>query len=222
MARLLVSRSLRPSHRQLCWLVILLSAILPHLQIAAQSLRNREQRTRKMGESGFFESFEKNNATVEDEGSNSIQNNDVTVEDKGSKNNEYLSKKDEHPALDLELIEALKDVREKEREREKKVNVAESSSTSSTTVVQGSNEDGTKEDGTKEEGKNECIKEDWQWILIKHEIMFVCLVACVVLADVLNNAEYRYEPVPVRTPINREASLPVQNDINAGATSRVV
>eukprot|EP00978_Attheya_sp_CCMP212_P011202 scaffold27476_cov42-Attheya_sp.AAC.1 len=86
MARLLVSRSLRPAHHQVCWLVILLSALLPHLQIAADLLRTRgghrkkvirkkEQRTRQKRTRGertrggrkrvIFDSFK-----GEDEGSN--------------------------------------------------------------------------------------------------------------------------------------------------------
>eukprot|EP00978_Attheya_sp_CCMP212_P023798 scaffold73673_cov43-Attheya_sp.AAC.1 len=77
MARLLVSRSLRrPAHHQVCWLVILLSALLPHLQIAVDSLRtrrgrrkrviNKEQRTRqKRRKRVIFDSFE-----GDDEGSN--------------------------------------------------------------------------------------------------------------------------------------------------------
>eukprot|EP00550_Attheya_septentrionalis_P000218 CAMPEP_0198289798 /NCGR_PEP_ID=MMETSP1449-20131203/7871_1 /TAXON_ID=420275 /ORGANISM="Attheya septentrionalis, Strain CCMP2084" /LENGTH=243 /DNA_ID=CAMNT_0043988187 /DNA_START=54 /DNA_END=785 /DNA_ORIENTATION=- len=230
MARLLVSRSLRPAHRQVFWLVILLSALLPHRQIAAQSsLRQREpQRTRQMWQSGFFDSFENTNTNATVEGFDSLDgnhnnNNAKQVEDEGS-DNVYLSKRGDVPVLDAALIQELQDAEliQELQEKETEVNVTESSSSSSTTVVQGNNNedgmnvDGTNVDGMHKEGKYDCWEEDWHWTLIKHEIQFVGLMACVILADFVNNKKHLYVSVPVQNPIiiNNGAApaLPVQNE----------
>eukprot|EP00978_Attheya_sp_CCMP212_P049273 scaffold641551_cov59-Attheya_sp.AAC.1 len=80
-------------------------------------------------------------------------------------------------ALEAELIQEL-------REGRKEVNVAESS-TSSTAVVQGNNEDGMKEAG-KKDGSDADLdgeEEDWKSIVAKHAIVVVAVMASVILVD---------------------------------------
>jgi hypothetical protein len=93
-------------------------------------------------------------------------------------------------ALEAELIQEL-------REGRKEVNVAESSS-SSTAVIQGTNEDGMKEEG-KNDGSDANLdgeEEDWKSTVAKHAIVVVAVMASVIFVDlfVINRNHRRGQP----------------------------